>query len=562
MVQLPSLPRLDPRKWFTKQYWYLETPPASYATHDGWSNADVDVVPYDQRNWRAINYLFLWLADGANVGTMQQAGSIVAFGLSWKEASVAIALGNIIIAAVVTLNGAIGSRHHIPFSIASRASMGFYFSYFAVVSRMVLGLIYFGINTYIGASCMLIMLDAIWPSFRSYPNSIPESAGVTSNKLIAYAVFWILQFPLVLIHPRKMRWLFFIKSMAAIIAAFAMLGWAVKNAGGGGPIFRQKPKVEGSARSWAWVAGLNIAISGKTTLAINMPDLTRYARTPGVTYWQMLFVPIVYWVFSFIGIVIASAGQEIYGTLYWDPTSIIALWTNRAGAFFTAFAFGLATLGTNISTNSIASSNDFAFIAPKWLNIRRGAFITAMLGGWATCPWEIQASAQSLSTFLSGYIIVLGPIVSIMIVDYWVIHRTHLHVPMLYQNEGMYRYRGGLNWRALATLIIVVPINLPGLMHAINSNVYIGNLAYFYKASWLTSFFMAAGVFYALSTLFPPQSTLLDKTVESLEGEEAYPVSAFDQSQTASWAEKEPENKRDSSGSSPPHDGPSHVLRA
>ncbi len=129
----------------------------------------------------------------------------------------------------------------------------------------------------------------------------------------------------------------------------------------------------------------------------------------------MLFIPFVYFIFSFIGIVVASAGQAIYGTLFWDPTMIIALWTNRAAAFFCAFAFGLATLGTNISTNSIASSNDFAFLAPKYLNIQRGAFITAVLGGWATCPWKIQASATSLTTFLSGYIIVLAPIVAIMV---------------------------------------------------------------------------------------------------------------------------------------------------
>jgi len=37
-----------------------------------------------------INYLFLWLSDGANIGTMQQAASIVALGLSWREASVAM----------------------------------------------------------------------------------------------------------------------------------------------------------------------------------------------------------------------------------------------------------------------------------------------------------------------------------------------------------------------------------------------------------------------------------------------------------------------------------------
>jgi NCS1 family nucleobase:cation symporter-1 len=50
---------------------------------------------------------------------------------------------------------------------------------------------------------------------------------------------------------------------------------------------------------------------------------------------------------------------------------------------------------------------------------------------------------------------------------------------MLYQNEGIYRYRGGVNWRSLLTLIIVIPINLPGLIHAIKPKVPIGNLAYF-----------------------------------------------------------------------------------
>ncbi|KAK8850711.1 hypothetical protein IAR55_004631 [Kwoniella newhampshirensis] len=517
MVSRFSVSKPEPKKWFTRDYWYLDTPPASYATHDGWSNADVDVVPVEQRNWRAVNYLFLWLADGANVGTMQQAGSIVALGLSWREASAAIAIGNIIIAVAVALNGTIGSRHHIPFSVASRASLGFYFSYFAVFSRLVLGLIYFGINTYIGASCTLICLTAIWPQLAHLHNTIPESQGVTSARMIAYFVFWTIQLPLVLIPPRKMRWLFFIKSILAIIAAFATLGWAVHRAGGSGPVFQRHSTLTGSRRSWAWVAGINVAISGKTTLALNIPDLTRYAQRTSAAYWQLLFIPIVYFVFSFIGIVIASAGQEIYGTLYWDPTAIIALWTNRAGKFFVAFAFALATLGTNISTNSIASSNDFAFMAPKWLNIKRGAFLTAMLGGWATAPWKIQHSATSLTTFLSGYIIVLAPIVAIMIVDYWAIRRTRLHVPMLYQNEGIYKYTYGVNWRAALTLLIAVPINLPGLIHAINTKVDIGNYSYFYRASWLTSTFIAAFLYFTFCFFFPPTSTIVESTVESLD---------------------------------------------
>lgn len=154
-----------------------------------------------------------------------------------------------------------------------------------------------------------------------------------------------------------------------------------------------------------------------TLRRVRQSDISRYSRSRHSTYWQMLFIPAVYWTFSFIGIVIASAGQEIYDTLYWDPTAIIALWESRAAAFFCAAAFGMATLGTNISTNSIATSNDIAFLVPRWLNIRRGAFITAVVGGWATAPWKILASAKSLTTFLSGYVIVLAPIVAIMVSD-------------------------------------------------------------------------------------------------------------------------------------------------
>lgn len=52
---------------------------------------------------------------------------------------------------------------------------------------------------------------------------------------------------------------------------------------------------------------------------------------------------------------------------------------------------------------------------------------------------------------------------------------------MLYQNDGIYRYAYGVNWRALVTLLVVVPINLPGLIHAIDSSVDIGDYAYFCK---------------------------------------------------------------------------------
>lgn len=104
-----------------------------------------------------------------------------------------------------------------------------------------------------------------------------------------------------------------------------------------------------------------------------------------------------------------SAGEVFYGQTLWDPTKLIDQWDNRAAAFFASFSFALATLGTNISANSLSAANDMTVLFPKYINIRRGQVVCAILGGWALCPWEILASAPGFLSFMSGYTVFLGP---------------------------------------------------------------------------------------------------------------------------------------------------------
>jgi len=98
------------------------------------------------------------------------------------------------------------------------------------------------------------------------------------------------------------------------------------------------------------------------------------------------------------------------GQVLWNPLNLIDQWTNRPAAFFMAFSFALATLGTNMyvtppllaatslltadgcsSANSLSAANDMTVLLPRYINIRRGQVICAFLGGWALCPWEILA---------------------------------------------------------------------------------------------------------------------------------------------------------------------------
>lgn len=108
-------------------------------------------------------------------------------------------------------------------------------------------------------------------------------------------------------------------------------------------------------------------------------------------YVQLIIIPVTFTLCGFIGLAVTSAGIVLYGQVLWDPLRLIDQWDNRAAAFFAAFAFVLATLGTNISANSLSAANDMTVLFPRYINIRRGQVICAILGGWALCPWEILA---------------------------------------------------------------------------------------------------------------------------------------------------------------------------
>lgn len=137
----------------------------------------------------------------------QIASSIIATGLSWRDALSIIAVGYFILAIVIALNGATGVLYHAPFPVLARASWGFWGSYVAIVLRVILAVFWFAIQTMNGAECLRIMIGAIWPSFLRLHNEIPEEQGITTNQMVSFLIFWLLQLPFLMMHPNMVRWL-------------------------------------------------------------------------------------------------------------------------------------------------------------------------------------------------------------------------------------------------------------------------------------------------------------------------------------------------------------------
>lgn len=364
-------------------------------------------------------------------------------------------------------------------------------------------------QTYNGSECVYQMLKAIWPSIARVPSHLPESAHITTVGLMCYFIYWLIQFPLMLVSPQKIRYFFTAKSIIVPFAWMAILIWAMVKVPAKISLASKGSSLSGSSLRWAWLNSLNSALGFYATVSINIPDFARYAKTERGQLVQLFIIPTAFTLVGFAGIAITSAGQHLYGILLWDPFTLIDHWDNRAAAFFASFSFLLSIIGANISANSLSAANDLMAMFPKYINIKRGQVICAILGGWALCPWEILASAPGFLAFMSGYTVFLGPFAGVMVVDYWLVHRGKVDVPAMYDPQGRYRYWNGINWRAAVALLVSVTPTLPGLIGNINRSIKVGNASHLFDIAWLFGFFSASVTHWSLSTVFPARETFV-----------------------------------------------------
>ncbi|KAJ6179931.1 hypothetical protein N7519_010392 [Penicillium mononematosum] len=473
-----------------------------------WTNRDLDPIAKNARKWGVSSIIAYWISDALHAATWQFASGMIAVGLTYREALGIVALSFFIISLVIAANGTVGAIYHVPFPVIARASWGFWGSYIAIISRVILAIFWFAIQNVNGGNAVRVMIGAIWPSFLDLPNAIPESQGITTAGMVGYLIFWLIQVPFLCMHPNKLRWLFTVKSILVPIAWITILIWSFVTVQGGGEVFaKQAPTVTGSKYSWLFLANMTSVLGNYSTLSVNMSDFTRYSRVS--PRWQLLYIPmlpIVFTFFSFIGIAASSAGQVHYNlsSIPWDPTVLISYWSNRACRFFGAASFALASLGVNISANSLSAANDFTALAP---------------GSYVPCC-HVTSSLSCLHTPSSSVLIA-----AIMMFDYWVVNRRRYDCLALYQpHNPRYRYTfaipglsgksmSGTNWRAVLSFIVGVAPSLPGLINAVDSHVDVGVGIHPYEFGWLLGFVATSIAYLSLSWLFPAQETRIDRAV-------------------------------------------------
>lgn len=358
-----------------------------------WSNLDLDPVKRQNRKYEWYHIAGFWISDGFAAINMENPSSAFSLGLNPGLSVLACFVANLFVVLPCMTSGYMGTKYGANYSVLIRASFGMWGSYLAITIRGVVCVIYYGLLCSLGGQCCYLCISAIFPSFAKWHiNSLPESANISAPELVSFVIFWLGSLPFLLIPMAKLRYIFSIKTVLVPLFYVGLLTWAITASGGWRKdLWHSKNHVtNGFSATYVFFYAVNATISGNATYCLNMPDFTRNSKNARTTmYAQAVTIPILMTLTELLGTAIAVASVAVYGgDVVWNPVEVLMNWQDRPAKFFVGAFLAFAMVVTNIIGNSVAFGNDLTAIFPKYINIKRGQLICAIIA-FAITPWNM-----------------------------------------------------------------------------------------------------------------------------------------------------------------------------
>ncbi len=244
---------------------------------------------------------------------------------------------------------------------------------------------------------------------------------------------------------------------------------------------------------WSYILWLTAMVGFWATMSISISDITRYAKNQEAQVaGQFIGLPGTMVLYSFVGIFVTCAAVINFNDVMvaddvpWDPVQLVAKFDNPVAVIIAQIFLLIATLTTNIAANVIAPANAFSNLLPQKISFKTGGLITGVIG-ILICPWWLLNEISGILIFVSG---LLGPVLGILLADYFWVRRQSLQFNELYNPNGIYAYRSGFNPAAIISLAVGILLALIGF--------WIESLNFLYSFSWFTGFAVSFFLYYFL----------------------------------------------------------------
>lgn len=223
--------------------------------------------------------------------------------------------------------------------------------------------------------------------------------------------------------------------------------------------------------------------------------------------------PISIFICGTIGVIVTSCANGILGETVWEPFVLLSAiqehYNNspraRAGVFFAGAGCVGAQLGISIVLNSVSAGMDLAGLCPRYMNIRRGAYVFAA-AGLAVNPWQYLSNASVFLTVISGFGIFLAPFTGVLLTDYLIVRNQGLVLEDLYigNSSSIYWFYSGFNWRAAVSWAIGTAFLMPGYIMSLSDETAYNGWVKMFHLNFIAGVPMTMLLHWIVNKISPP----------------------------------------------------------
>lgn len=427
-------------------------------------NEDLAPSSVSQRNWTTYSITMLWVGMSICIPSLSLASGLIGMGVSPWLSVLNVALGNIIILIPIQLNSQIGTKYGIPFPLFARLTFGSRGAQLPAILRAITACGWTSVQAWVGGGAVAAIISIFAPRFldATWTIGLPSWGGiqtVATGQFIGYVIFILFIGWVAYAGLDKIKWVQNIGGPLLIAVMIALLIWAAalaKDAGYGFWEVMAQPNdmamIDGAGGMWnVYMGGLMGNIAFWATMALNIPDFSRYAKSQKDQFRGQLYgMPLPMAICAFIGAYFAQATKLATGTAMFDPTGVFYYLDNKIVVLIAALGVVAATVTTCVAANVVAPANGFSNVAPRKISYKLGVVITIFIAFFILQAWWIYGSGGAYFTWMNAYGTILAPIAAIFIADYFVCKNKRIDIAGLFAGEnGRYWYSNGINWAAI-----------------------------------------------------------------------------------------------------------------